>query len=219
VVGSEQIQTRTQPDLTHLGLAIGAGVAGALSLASAALTNLVGVAVAVALMPPAIVLGLSIGMNRLDVAAGAGLLLLVNILSCILASIAAFRLFRILPTPRLNLIPAVRSTRVMLLIVGLLLALSIWPLMKWSRFLVERQDAASEVTAMVDKVTGGELRIQEIHITPEEAYMRIEVLAEGEFHLSAIDLGPLLRDLEDRFGEPIQLTLRVIPTTELTVGP
>lgn len=134
LVGSEQIQSRTQPDLTHLGLAIGAGVAGALSLASAALTNHVGVAVAVALMPPAIVLGLSIGMNRLDVTGGAALLLLVNVLSCIVASIAAFRWFRILPTPRLNLIPAVRSTRVMLVIIGLLLALSIWPLMKVEQF-------------------------------------------------------------------------------------
>jgi uncharacterized hydrophobic protein (TIGR00341 family) len=83
----EQVAERVNPGLLALAIALGAGVAGALSLTSGASAALVGVMIAVALIPPAAAVGLGIAYERVAVAASAGVLVLVNLLSINLAAL------------------------------------------------------------------------------------------------------------------------------------
>jgi uncharacterized hydrophobic protein (TIGR00341 family) len=77
----QQVVERVHPGLLSLAVALGAGIAGALSLTSGADEALVGVMIAVALIPPAASVGLGIGYADPVVAGGAGILVLVNVLS------------------------------------------------------------------------------------------------------------------------------------------
>jgi len=90
---STELLGRTDVGLDSAALALVSGAAAALSLTTGLSSVLVGVMVAVALLPPAATLGLVLGYERMDLAAGAGLLLAVNIVCVNLACKLVF-LFR-----------------------------------------------------------------------------------------------------------------------------
>ncbi|MFC7044461.1 TIGR00341 family protein [Halobacteriaceae archaeon GCM10025711] len=83
-----QISSRTRPDILSLAVALGAGVAGALSLSAAVSAALVGVAISIALVPPVAVIGIGIAWGEPIIAAGAGVLVLVNYVGINLAALA-----------------------------------------------------------------------------------------------------------------------------------
>lgn len=89
-IASAEIRTRTLPHVLDLLLAFAAGVAGAMSFTTALSTSLVGVMVAVALMPPLAVLGMCLGAGRWGDAEGALTLLLTNIVCVDLAAVLTF---------------------------------------------------------------------------------------------------------------------------------
>lgn len=82
-----EVQSRLAPDFLSLAVALGAGVAGAISLATGAGAALVGVMIAVALIPPAATVGLGIAWGQPLVSLGSGVLVLVNVLSINLAAL------------------------------------------------------------------------------------------------------------------------------------
>lgn len=70
---------RTRLGYDSIALALASGAAGALSLTTRLPSALVGVMVAVALLPPAVALGYTLGAGQLKLAGGAAALLAVNI--------------------------------------------------------------------------------------------------------------------------------------------
>ncbi len=82
-----EIQGRVAPDFLSLVVALGAGAAGVVSLTSGVSTALVGVMIAVALIPPAATVGIGLAWAQPFVALGSGVLLLVNVLSINLAAL------------------------------------------------------------------------------------------------------------------------------------
>jgi uncharacterized hydrophobic protein (TIGR00341 family) len=82
------IRERLLPDFLSLAVALGAGIAGVVSLSSGVSTALVGVMIAVALIPPAATVGIGIAWGQPWVSLGAGILTLINVLSINLAAIA-----------------------------------------------------------------------------------------------------------------------------------
>ena len=87
---SQEILSRTDVGYDAVILALVAGAAAVLSLASGWSNSLVGVMVAVALLPPAATFGLMLGAGKFDLAIGAGLLLAINIVSVNLSAKLAF---------------------------------------------------------------------------------------------------------------------------------
>jgi len=83
-----QIRERVAPDFLSLIVALGAGAAGVVSLTSGVSTALVGVMIAVALIPPAATVGIGIAWGQPLVSLGSTVLLLVNVLSINLAVLA-----------------------------------------------------------------------------------------------------------------------------------
>lgn len=76
-----EIAERVYPDFLSIAIAIGSGAAGALSLTTGISTALVGVMIAVALIPPAAVTGVGIALGAPTIAIGSTILLMVNVLS------------------------------------------------------------------------------------------------------------------------------------------
>jgi len=90
LIASSEIRSRTLPHVLDLLLAFAAGVAGAMSFTTALSASLVGVMVAVALMPPLVVMGMCLGAGRWTDAEGAVTLLLTNIVCVDLAAVLTF---------------------------------------------------------------------------------------------------------------------------------
>jgi uncharacterized hydrophobic protein (TIGR00341 family) len=83
----DEIRGRVAPDFLSLVVALGAGVAGVISLTSGVSTALVGVMIAVALIPPAATVGIGIAWGAPLVTLGSSVLTLVNVLSINLAAL------------------------------------------------------------------------------------------------------------------------------------
>jgi len=84
-LNTPEIMARTDVNLASVALALASGAAAVLSLTTGLSSALVGVMVAVALLPPTAVLGMMLGHGRWELAGGAALLLAVNVV-CVLVS-------------------------------------------------------------------------------------------------------------------------------------
>jgi uncharacterized hydrophobic protein (TIGR00341 family) len=78
-LNSVELLSRTQVQYSSVILALASGVAAVVSLTSRLPNTLVGVMVAVALVPPATVFGMMLGIQNWPLANSAGLLLIINI--------------------------------------------------------------------------------------------------------------------------------------------
>lgn len=94
---SAEITSRTFAGYEAIALALAAGAAAVFSLTTGLSSALVGVMVAVAIMPPAVVLGLMLGSGDMKSAGGAAILLAVNIVCINLAAQIVFVAKRISP--------------------------------------------------------------------------------------------------------------------------
>jgi len=82
-----EIEERLTPDLLSLAVALGAGVAGVVSIATGISVALVGVMIAAALIPPAAAAGIAIAWGEPAAAIGSTVLVFVNVLSVNLAGL------------------------------------------------------------------------------------------------------------------------------------
>jgi uncharacterized hydrophobic protein (TIGR00341 family) len=126
---SREIASRTSVGVGDIILALASGAAGALSFTTGVEATLIGVMVAVALLPPTVTFGLLLGDSQFAGAMGAGLLFLVNLVSINLAAVAVFLLQGIRPTRWWEAEQARRASWRALLLWGLFLAVlsvAIW---------------------------------------------------------------------------------------------
>ncbi|SMO32490.1 TIGR00341 family protein [Halorubrum cibi] len=82
-----EVAERLAPNVLVLAVAIGAGVAGIVSLMTGVSATLVGVMIAVALIPPAAAVGIGIAFGIPRLVLGAGVIVAVNVLSINLAAL------------------------------------------------------------------------------------------------------------------------------------
>jgi uncharacterized hydrophobic protein (TIGR00341 family) len=87
---SQELLARTDVGLDSVALALASGAAAVLSLSTGLPSVLVGVMVAVALLPPTATMGLMLGAGNFKLAVGAGLLLAVNVVSVNLSAKVTF---------------------------------------------------------------------------------------------------------------------------------
>lgn len=92
-----EIALRTEPTLWDVGLGVAVGAAGVLSVTTGVSTALVGVMVAVALVPPLVAAGLLAGAGLWGPAIGAAVLLAVYMISINLSGVAVFALQGVRP--------------------------------------------------------------------------------------------------------------------------
>ena len=110
-----ELISRTQFGLETVALALAAGAAAALSLTTGLSATLVGVMVAVALLPPIAVMGIMLGRGHPGPALNAGILLAINVVCVNLASNLVFALKGIRPRRWLEREKARRATLIYIL--------------------------------------------------------------------------------------------------------
>ena len=127
-IASLEVLARTAVGFGGMTVALASGAAATLSLTSGLASALVGVMVAVALLPPAAVMGMSLGAARIDLALGALTLLTVNIVCVNLAAQVVFQIRQITPRTWYKKAKAKRAGRInaafllsLLIALGLLL--------------------------------------------------------------------------------------------------
>ena len=109
--GSEEIAARTDVSPSDLLLALASGCAGALAFTSGVSAGLVGVMVAVALLPPLTTAGMLLGAGELKAGGGALALLATNIICVNLAGVATFAAQGVRPRTWWEADKAKRATR------------------------------------------------------------------------------------------------------------
>ena len=122
---SLELMSRTDVEYSGTAIALASGAAASLSLVSGTSSVLVGVMVAVALMPPAVTIGLMLSISSYDHAAGAALLLAVNIVCINLSAKLVFLLRGIKPRTWLEAHKAKQSQVLYIVIWIVMLALLI----------------------------------------------------------------------------------------------
>jgi len=121
-ITAAEIAGRTHVTFAHIVLALASGTAGALAFTTGASSTLIGVMVAVALMPPLVTLGLLLGSGHWIQALGAYVLFLANVASVNLAALATFKIQGIKPMEWWHHEQASKSSKATLLFWSLLLA-------------------------------------------------------------------------------------------------
>lgn len=124
-----ELAVRTDVGLVDLGLSLAAGAAGTLAFTAGTAEAVIGVMVAVALVPPLVTGGLLLGAGRFGLAMAAFLLTAANLVGMSLTSVLTFLLQGVRPSRWWEAERARRATRIALLVWTLLtvaLGLLIW---------------------------------------------------------------------------------------------
>ncbi|MFO8078619.1 MAG: TIGR00341 family protein [Thermoplasmatota archaeon] len=132
-----EILSRTNVNLMYIILAFASGIAGSLSFTKGISQALVGVIVAVALLPPLVVTGLLIGSMNWNQALGSFLLFSVNVVCINLASVVTFLAQGITPRKWWEKERAKQSVRRSILIWAIMLFILIFLIVFYQVFLGE----------------------------------------------------------------------------------
>ena len=150
-----QVAERTSPNVLSLFLALGSGIAGSLSIMRGSGSTLVGVAIAVALVPPAATSGLGIAFGLPGVAVAGAVLVVVNLLAINLSALVLFYLagFKPLDEGRYEGVRESFVSRIVAIGVGIVLLTVVLALVTYGTFLTTslEQRTQSELQQRFDE--------------------------------------------------------------------
>ncbi|NQU36259.1 MAG: DUF389 domain-containing protein [Actinobacteria bacterium] len=203
-----QITSRTSPNVLDMAIALAAGAAGAFAIINRRLASgLAGVAVAVALVPPLGVVGLTLEVGDYSSAWGAFLLFLTNLVSILLSATGVFVLAGWVSVDRL------RSQAVSIaMTTGTVLAAAmviLLPLLFTSQGLVNaslQRSAASDVTTEWFDQNAPQLSVNRVAVS--DGTVRISVAGPEQVP----NPESLAAELSQALGEPVDVSISLIPT-------
>ena len=169
-----QVAERTSPNFLSLFLALGSGLAGAISIMRGAGSALVGVAIAVALVPPAATSGLGIAFGLPGVAIAAAVLVVVNLLAINLSALILFWLagFKPLDAGKFEGVRASVASRIVVIAVGIAVLSVVLGAVTWTTFQAQsfEQRTQAELEGRFDEaaVEGVELVSVTVDYEPDD---------------------------------------------------
>jgi uncharacterized hydrophobic protein (TIGR00341 family) len=212
-----EVRERLSPDVLSLAVALGAGVAGALSLSTGVSSALVGVMIAAALVPPTAVVGIGLAWGRPTAVTGSAVLVLVNFVGINLAALAVLWRQGYRPERWFKLDEARSATlkRVAVLAVGLVVLSAFLAGVTYSTYRTAtfEEDARAAVTAELAE-TDAQVELLSMSVEYEDFPIRRPtriVVTVG--HPLESDPPPLA----DRLRERVRATARPAPLPRLPV--
>lgn len=191
-----ELLARTGPRLVDLGIAIAAGAAGAfVTVRTEASSALPGVGIAVALVPPLVAVGVTLGLGERELAGGALLLFATNLVAIILSAALVFTLAGFAAF----MDPAGRSgTRRGLIVVAVMAVMVMVSLGGRSyQLLQDNRDVASAARAVHDWAPALKLETIELHHHAERTLVDVSITGT-ELPPPAWDLAEALSQELDR---------------------
>ncbi len=207
-----EIMSRVKPTLIDFGIAMAAGAAGAFANTRRSIsTAMPGVAIAVALVPPLSVVGIGLAQGQGDIAFGALLLFLTNLICIIFfgSLVFLFQSYGNIDRAKKGL---VMSTAVMFLL-GIPLTLSM-------RELIVTKNVRYQIEEFIlnETETFANADINSIVVTPKKGYLRVDLgIAAPLNSISQAQIEQVKSTLAQKIGKEIYLDVEVIPLRRITV--
>lgn len=216
-----ELMARTSPNLLDLGIALAAGAAGAYGqVRRHAAEALTGVAVAVALVPPLAVVGITLQLTEWQLALGATLLFLANIVGIVIAAAGTFIAAGFVPgrnplKGHPQIVRAISWAAIAAIIVVI-------PLQFGRGSLLAVADPTAEVTAIVEEYVeryGSTTEVVDVDVDVTDALTRVDVVVASSLTTPLVN--PLAQEISDQLSGPVSLRLLVVSseTERATVTP
>ncbi len=191
-----EVTSRTAPDIRDLIVALGAGTAGAYATVRKDVSSsLPGVAVAVALVPPLAVIGITVQAGNATLAWGALLLYTTNLFAIMFAGALVFVLTGFVPPRRLA--TTFRRSSIVAALIGVVVVAAALPLYGASTAAVERSEREVKALDLVSAWLG----VTDRRSAPEVSFDDLRITVAVRSFESPPDPGPLVDSLQAAFGE------------------
>jgi uncharacterized hydrophobic protein (TIGR00271 family) len=202
-----QVLSRVSPNLIDMGIALAAGAAGAFANVNKRVSaSIAGVAIAVALVPPLGVVGLTLQAGMYSDTLGALLLFVTNLVSIILAAVTVFYLTGFAPIKRATKhSEEITSMFITIAIVAMVIMVPLVFTVEGVLATASRQSTAQQVADEWLK-DDGTLHVVSVNTEGTE----VNILVGGEGDLPPVeDLG---KALSEGFDEPATVIVEYAPT-------
>jgi len=205
-----EMLARGRPTLVDAGIAFASGVVGAYATARKDIpAALAGVAIAAALMPPICTVGLGFAFGELDLAFGAGILFMTNIICIILAGMGVF-LYLGMNLTRFDDVR--QSIQIAALVLFLVAAIPVYvQLVELTRDASQASDVRSEIETVLDRAELVDVEFREADP------LRVIVTVRSPNQLTYETAILLENNLTNILGEDVRVDLVVLPVVRFNV--
>lgn len=171
---SSQVAGRANPNLIDLAAAIATGAVGAFALAQADVSDtLPGVAIAISLVPPLAVVGLTLEADAGDEAFGALLLFLTSVSAILVTGVLVTALYRVrTAAPRLAARPPRGRRAAVAVIVAFVVVITVPLAGSTARIVDERLTTATVTDVATARAEGADWEIVAVRTQPEGVVVR-----------------------------------------------
>jgi uncharacterized hydrophobic protein (TIGR00271 family) len=216
-----ELMARTSPNLLDLGIALAAGAAGAYGQVRRHASDvLTGVAVAVALVPPLAVVGITLQLTEWQLALGSTLLFLANVVGIVIAASATFLAAGFVPGRN----PLKGHTQILRGVSWAAIAtiIVVLPMQFGRGAVLPVTDPTDEVTAVVEDYVadrGSATEVVDVEVQVDDGFTKVDVVVASSIDAVAVDA--LAEDLAEHLSSPVQLRLLLVSadTERATVVP
>ncbi len=209
---SDELLARTSPTILDLAVALVAGSAGAFAkVRRQAADAIVGVAVAVALVPPLAVIGVTLELGRYQMAIGSFLLFLANVIGIIASAAATFVILGLVPSSRMRSARTHVAHGLQLAALGAVaIVLPLQLMDQWRPDPTIDSDPEQLVAEAVEAWRNDVsiIAVELVHPEDEEAAPIIELtVSSGSNADRPLGVERLAEDLASIIGEPVEVVL------------
>ncbi len=203
-----QITGRVSPTMVDLIAALASGAAGAYCMSREDISDsLAGVAIAISLVPPLCVVGLSLQAGRMDEAAGSLLLFVTNFLAILLAGGAVLAILGLSKAANARIAgPARRNAYTAIALATLVVCV---PLATTGRQATAAFFGQQQSKAVVDAWVAGSGYVNEAVVYNGDK-VRVVITGAGE----PPPFDGLVSALRTRLRQPVAVTLKIVPAEE-----
>jgi uncharacterized hydrophobic protein (TIGR00271 family) len=213
---TEQILSRTEPNILDLVVALASGAAAAYAVSRKQVAAaLPGVAIAAALVPPLCVVGYGLGASQIRIAGGALLLFTTNLSAIILAGAVIFFILGFRPL-RVQIGGQVR--RGILVILASLLVLAIplsWASLS-SGYQIERQSQVQ--FALKEAMQSDAAQVEDVSVERQGDGFLVSATIYAFDDLSSAEIETVRRELSEAMGAPVNVRFKVVPAALVETG-
>ena len=205
-----ELMARTSPNLLDLGIALAAGAAGAYGQVRRHASDvLTGVAVAVALVPPLAVVGVTLQLTEWQLAVGAALLFLANVVGIVIAASATFLAAGFVPGRN----PLKGHTQILRGVSWAAIAsiIIVLPMQFGRGAVLPVSDPTEEVTAVVEEYVsegGFTTEVVDVEVQVDDGFTVIDVVVASSIAVPLVD--SLAQRVAEHLSSPVQMRLLVV---------
>ncbi|HTY15555.1 MAG TPA: TIGR00341 family protein [Methanoregulaceae archaeon] len=207
---NSQITSRVRPGLLDLFIALAAGAAGAFAIGRQEIADsLAGVAIAISLVPPLCVVGISLYFGDIIYAGGAFLLFLTNFMAILVAGMATFGLMGLPRAVTKEMKDKTRKNVMVAIMIASVVLVAVLTVMSYQAY-HETRTQIETAGAVQEWLGPAQYQIQSVVVSGSD--VTVTLIGAGPVP----PLGPLYLHMSDLLGRPVTIQVHAIPENNIT---